>query len=99
MSRYGNYPNPQLCAEYGCLYKKLNISIMSGCPGCESQQQFQNIQRATTLKNAIAHAKEHQVPVAIYQDPATREFHYIESAHAAGLPVVQTVSPHFRLPT
>lgn len=68
-----------------------------GCEGCNQQQQIINAQRATALKNAIAHAKEKQVPVSIYQDPATREYHYVESAYAAGLPVLQTVSPYFEL--
>ena len=96
MSQYGNYPNPDLCAKYGCHAKK---NIMSGgCPGCESQQQFINLQRQTVLKNAINHAKEKQVPVSIYQDPATREFHFVESRYAAGLPVLQTISPYFSLP-
>ena len=68
------------------------------CPGCEAQQQYLNAQRATALKNAVNYAKEKQVQVSLYQDPATREFFFAESRLATGLPVLQTVSPDFRLP-
>jgi hypothetical protein len=68
------------------------------CDNCDQQQQAINAQRDAALKNAIAHAKEKQVPVSIYQDPATKEFHYIESQYAAGLPVLQTISPYFQPP-
>lgn len=65
------------------------------CDNCNQQQQVINAQQGAVLRKAIAHAKEKQVPVSIYQDPATREYLYVESAYAAGLPVVQTVSPYF----
>jgi hypothetical protein len=68
------------------------------CVNCDQEVQAINIQRAAVLKDAIQHAKEKQVPVSIYHDPTTRRFEYIESQFAAGLPVVQTVSPHFQPP-
>jgi len=97
MSRYGGYPNPDLCAKHGCFVERSKISIMS-CPGCETQQQFLNAQRESALRKAIKYAQENQRTVAFYQDPATREFAFIDVEHAAGLPVLQNISPNFRLP-
>jgi len=71
---------------------------MSFCPGCEGPQQLSNAQRAAALKKAVQYAQSKQVSVSLYQDPATREFLFVEAQHAAGLPVFQTVSPDFRLP-
>jgi len=68
------------------------------CDNCDQQQQTINAQRATALKKAVQYAQSKQVPVSLYQDPATREFLFVETQHAAGLPVFQTVSPNFRLP-
>jgi hypothetical protein len=96
MGRYGNYPNPELCAKYGCFALKNPLGM--GCDGCNQQQQVINSQRASALKNAIAYAKEKQVPVSLYQDPATREFLFVEARHANGLPVLQTISPYFEYP-
>lgn len=36
MGRYGNYPNPELCAKYGC-YIKRNI-FSPGCDDCEEKR-------------------------------------------------------------
>jgi hypothetical protein len=71
---------------------------MSFCPGCEGPQQLSNAQRATALKKAVQYAQSKQVPVSIYQDPATREFLFVETQYSAGLPILQNISPDFRLP-
>lgn len=68
------------------------------CEGCNQQQQLINAQRASALAKAVQYAQSKQVQVSIYQDPATREFLFIETAHATGYPIIQTVSPDFRLP-
>src|SRR5687768_2005894 len=84
MSHYANYPNPELCAKYGCI--KLKNILVNGCPGCNLSQIEKQKLNTVAYNKAVQYANEIKKLVVLYDDDeGLPKYMEAEAAKLAGV--------------